>query len=131
MATKTKKRPKARKATKKVVRRRITPRGPAKASTNGKGPARTKTAPSDKFADNQPTLPTMEDTNERIPELDEVKVFTLGFERIHGMKYADNGDVVVTLGRVLGPVQGDGWFLTFKKGPDGSWSMSDSCRWIS
>lgn len=69
MATKTKKRPTKR--TKKATRRRITHRRAPAASTNGKGPARTKTAPPDKFADNQPTLPAMEDTNERIPALDE------------------------------------------------------------
>lgn len=69
MATKTKKRP-AKKVTKKAaVRRRITPRGPAKASTNGS--TRSVPAGAGKFDAKQKPLDVMPDIDEKIPALED------------------------------------------------------------
>src|SRR4029078_1928182 len=66
MVTATKKTPK-----KSTTKRRVVASRAAKPSTNGKA-ERKKAGQSGKFAPNQPAISGMEDTDERIPELDKL-----------------------------------------------------------
>ncbi len=94
MAVATKKKP-----SKKTTKRRVVASRAAKPSKNGK--AKAKSAGPGKFDPKQPTLPTMEDVDKRIPELTDECQRCLGFRDKRRSAKVDQEESLDKIGELL------------------------------